>query len=71
MNSDANWAKTAQQIQETFGAQFKQVLSSMGGSTALPGMASSPPLPSISFNQEALQKLQQTYLAEVSALWSP
>ena len=68
MNSDANWAKTAQQIQETFGTQFQQVLSSMGSTNAMPGMAQPPP--SISFNKEALEKLQQTYLAEASTLWN-
>ena len=68
MNSDANWAKAAQQIQETLGAQFKQALGSMAGKGAATGPAQLPP--SISFNKAALEVLQQTYLADATALWN-
>ena len=68
MNSDANWAQTAQQIQETFGAQFKQVMGSMTNAAGSAGIGQPPP--SISFNKEALEKLQQTYVVDATALWN-
>ena len=70
MNSDPNWARAAQQLQETFGAGMQQAFASMGA----PAPGFSPPaaasLPAISFDQTKLQALQQQCLKDVATLWN-
>ena len=70
MNSDPNWARAAQQLQETFGAGMQQAFASMG----VPATGFSPPaaasLPAISFDQAKLQTLQQQCLKDVTTLWN-
>jgi len=82
MNSDANWARAAQQLQETFGTGMQQAFASMGVASAtfpafqpaakalpsLPLLAQA--LPKISFDPVKLQALQQQCLEEMTTLWN-
>ncbi|MEO7885364.1 MAG: class I poly(R)-hydroxyalkanoic acid synthase [Polaromonas sp.] len=80
MNSDANWAQAAQQMQETFGAGLQQAMSAMtsagmpaGFPPGFPPMNASWPAqsqPALQFDAEKLQALQQRYVADASALWN-
>jgi len=78
MNSDANWAQAAQQIQETFGEGLKQAMGAMAGAGfgAAPGFTPQAPfaqgaaLPALQVDPAALLEIQQTYLKDVSALWN-
>ncbi|MDO9259338.1 MAG: class I poly(R)-hydroxyalkanoic acid synthase [Polaromonas sp.] len=78
MNSDANLAQAAQQMQETFAQGLQQVMGAMAGAglgTApgfVPlGMTDMPaPPPPLQFDPAKLQELQQTYLNDISALWN-
>ncbi|MES2413798.1 MAG: class I poly(R)-hydroxyalkanoic acid synthase [Pseudomonadota bacterium] len=82
MNSDANWAKAAQQMQETFTKGLQQAMGSFGGANVLDaaaGPAGFPQMglsafrqaqPQVSFDSAQLQKIQQTYLEEASILWN-
>jgi polyhydroxyalkanoate synthase len=74
MNSEADWAKAAQQFQETFGDSWKKALQSFQGmdfgaaGSGLPvGMQGSAPL---SFAQDKLKQLQQQYVSEATELWN-
>ena len=82
MNSDANWAQAAQQLQETFGAGMQQAFASMGvpaatfpafqpAAGALPSMPlMAQALPKISFDPAKLQVLQQQCLKDMTTLWN-
>ncbi|MEO8388847.1 class I poly(R)-hydroxyalkanoic acid synthase [Polaromonas sp.] len=80
MNSDANWAQAAQQMQETFGAGLQQAMSAMtsagmpaGFPPGFPPMNAPRPAqsqPALQFDAEKLQALQQRYVADASALWN-
>ncbi|WP_332775511.1 class I poly(R)-hydroxyalkanoic acid synthase [Polaromonas sp.] len=80
MNSDANWAQAAQQFQETFAASLQKAMTAMGGAASNPGFPHFPsmslpdfgatPPPQLSFDPAKLQELQQSYIQDVSALWS-
>ncbi|SFC32775.1 polyhydroxyalkanoate synthase [Polaromonas sp. OV174] len=77
MNSDANWAQSAQQMQEIFGAGLQQAMGAMAGlglPAGFPGMTPPPlkpaTLPSVQFDPAKLQALQQHYLEDVTALWN-
>ena len=86
MNSDANWTKAVQHMQETFGAGLQQAMGAFGGITpagAQAGPAGFPSLdfsklaqshsrsqPQLTFDAAQLQKLQQSYLADATALWN-
>ena len=78
MNSELNWTKTTQQMQETLGEGIKQAMSSFGTGTApgFPAMNLSvfkslaPSQPSITFEPSKLLELQQQYIAGASALWN-
>ena len=68
MNFESNWAKVAQQFQETLGESLqKAVKSSLS-------MQSSPPasnvLPALQFDAAKMQEIQQTYIKEASTLWN-
>ncbi len=69
MNSDANWADVAQQMQKTFTAGLQQAMGGFGGGSAGTGF---PPggLPAINFDAAQLQQIQQRYLADAAALWN-
>eukprot|EP01031_Cornospumella_fuschlensis_P005131 gene5131-6405_t len=82
MNSDANWAHAAQQMQETFTAGLQQAMGSFGSASPF-GAAGAPAgfpqmdlsafkqaQPQITFDQAELQKIQQTYIQEASILWN-
>ena len=85
MNSDANWTKAVQQMQETFGAGLQQAMGAFGGVSQTgtqPGPAGFPAMdflkhaqppfqsqPQLTFDAAQLQKIQQNYLAEATALW--
>ena len=73
MNSDANWAQTAQQMQVTFGQSLKQAMGALAGAgVAQLGMpdVSVAAGPQLQFDPAKLQEVQQTYLRDVSALWN-
>ena len=84
MNSDANWSKATQQMQETLGglaAGMKQAFGGLGGSNPFGGAgapAGFPKMdfsalqqaPKITFDAAQLQKVQQSYLADATELWN-
>ena len=78
MNSDANLAQAAQQMQETFAQGLQQVMGVMAGAGlgAAPGfvplgMTDMPaPPPPLQFDPAKLQELQQAYLNDISTLWN-
>ncbi len=71
MNSDANWADAAQQMQETFTAGLQQAMSGFGGGSPSAGTGFPPGgLPAINFDAAQLQQIQQRYLADAAALWN-
>ena len=83
MNSDPNWAKAAQQLQETFSAGLQQAFASMGvpagNFSAFQPAASAPAssaqgLPNsgidVSFDPVKLQALQQQCLSDMTTLWN-
>ncbi len=79
MNSDANWADAAQQMQKTFTAGLQQAMGGFGGAGPASGMGAGmgtargfPPggLPAINFDAAQLQQIQQRYLADAAALWN-
>jgi len=76
MNSDANRAQAARQMQETFAAGLQQALGAMagGGMPAGFGPASgangAQGQPLLQFDPAKLQELQQRYIADASALWN-
>ena len=86
MNSDSDWARSAQQLQETFTAGLQQAIGSFGNSNlfsaagapaGFPAMPPAPDLsaftqshPAITFDKAQLEKIQQAYIAEASALWN-
>ena len=70
MNSDAEWAKAAQQFQSTFGESWTKALQSfqtMDMSAAGAGAAPAVPL---SFSPTKLEDLQQQYVKEATELWN-
>ena len=75
MNSEANWAQAAQQVQETLREGLQQAISAMACFGAAPGLAQLglPELPGtgpqLQFDPVKLLAIQQTYLQEVGALW--
>src|SRR6186713_1278519 len=76
MNSDANRAQAARQMQETFAAGLQQAMGAMaaGGMPAGFGPASGANgmqgQPLLQFDPAKLQELQQRYIADASALWN-
>ena len=86
MNSDANWAKAAQRLQETFGAGMQQAMGAFGGTNpfGMPGGKGGPAgfpqidmsafksaaHPPLSFDAAKLQQIQKTYLDDATALWN-
>jgi polyhydroxyalkanoate synthase len=82
MNSDANWAQAAQQMQETFTKGLQQAMGSLGSASpfgaagapaGFPQMDLSPfkqAQPQITFDPAQLQKIQQSYIEEASILWN-
>ena len=69
MNSEADWAASAQQFQQNFGQQWTQALQSFGG-LDLGAMPSMPSMPQLSFSPEKVQALQQAYMQEAAQLWN-
>ncbi len=85
MNSDANWAKATQQMQETFTKGLQQAMGSFGSANPF-GAAGDPAgfpqmdlsafkslqqsQPQVTFDPAELQKIQQTYIEEASILWN-
>jgi polyhydroxyalkanoate synthase subunit PhaC len=67
MNSESDWAATAQQFQQNLGQHWNQALQSFGG---LDLGASMPSMPQLSFSPEKLQALQQAYMQEAAQLWN-
>jgi polyhydroxyalkanoate synthase subunit PhaC len=76
VNSEADWARAAQQFQQTFGDSWTKALQSFQnmdlgaagkGVGPMASMASASPL---SFIPEKLQELQQQYLKEAGQLWN-
>ncbi|MDP1567128.1 MAG: class I poly(R)-hydroxyalkanoic acid synthase, partial [Polaromonas sp.] len=78
MNSDANLAQAAQQMQETFAHGLKQVMGAMaGGGPGMPagfaqlGMSGPPAaLPPLQIDPLKLLEIQKQYVADISTLWN-
>ena len=70
MNSDADWAATAQQFQQDFGESWAKTLQSFSGLGLGGTSMQMPNLPQLSFAPEKLQALQQAYLTEAADLWN-
>ncbi|MBC7549002.1 MAG: class I poly(R)-hydroxyalkanoic acid synthase, partial [Polaromonas sp.] len=68
MNSDPNWAGAAQKMQETLASSLQQVTQAMASFSGTPGKAKAPE--PLQFDKVALEKIQQTYLADAAALWN-
>ena len=68
MNSDPSWAGAAQKMQETLTSSLQQVTQAMASFSGPPGAAQAPQ--PLQFDKVALEKIQQTYLAEAAALWN-
>ena len=78
MNSEPEWTRTVQQMQETLGAGFKQAMATLGTGPAkkkkkmdLSAFTSmNQTQPEIRFEPGKLMELQQRYIAGASALWN-
>lgn len=76
MNSDANRAQAARQMQETFAAGLQQAMGAMANGGMPPGFGFPKGLngaqgqPLLQFDPAKLQELQQRYIADASALWN-
>ena len=81
MNSEANWAKVAQQFQETLGSSMQKAVAAMsGGATRFPHVApsvlmqglpsTSGVLPALQFDPAKLLEIQQAYIKDSSTLWN-
>ncbi|EJL85374.1 poly(R)-hydroxyalkanoic acid synthase, class I [Polaromonas sp. CF318] len=78
MDSDANRAQAARQMQETFAAGLQQAMGAMASGMppgfAFPSGASgangAQGQPMLQFDPAKLQELQQRYIADASALWN-
>ncbi len=77
MNSEAEWAKAAQQFQSTFGDSWTKALQSFQSmdmsAMGMPGMATGagiPQSPPLNFTPGKLEQLQQQYVKEASDLWN-
>ena len=84
MNFDANWTQAVQHMQETFGAGLQQAMGALKGVSPAGAQAGAAGFPSMEFpklaqfNSQApltfdavqLQKIQQSYLEDATALWN-
>ncbi|MCJ7798448.1 MAG: alpha/beta fold hydrolase, partial [Polaromonas sp.] len=77
MNSDANLAQAAQQMQETFSAGLQQAMGALAAAGKSAGFAPADTTPltqfspaPLKFDAAKLQALQQRYLADATALWN-
>ncbi|CAN5594067.1 class I poly(R)-hydroxyalkanoic acid synthase [soil metagenome] len=68
MNSEAEWAKAAQQFQSTFGESWTKALQSF--QTMDMSAAGAPPAAPLNFSPAKLEDLQQQYVKEASELWN-
>jgi polyhydroxyalkanoate synthase len=72
MNSEAEWAKAAQQFQSTFGESWTKALQSfqtMDMSASGAGFGA-PPVAPLNFSPAKLEELQQQYVKEATELWN-
>ncbi len=67
MNSEADWAKGAQQVQQLFGDSWTKALQSFQ-TMDLGGAATH--MPQLSIPPEKMQELQQAYLKDAAQLWN-
>src|SRR5689334_11148012 len=78
MDSDANRAQAARQMQETFAAGLQQAMGAMasgmppgfGFPSSVSGANGVQGQPLLQFDPAKLQELQQRYIADASALWN-
>lgn len=78
MDSDANRAQAARQMQETFAAGLQQAMGAMasgippgfGFPNGMSGANGAQGQPLLQFDPAKLQELQQRYIADASALWN-
>ena len=82
MNSDPNWAKSAQQMQETFTNSMQSAMGALGGgfpfaeALSLPGAGSmdlsklAQALPPVKFDPSKLLDIQKRYIEDVASLWN-
>jgi polyhydroxyalkanoate synthase len=69
MNSEAEWAKGAQQFQQLFGDSWAKALQSFQG-LDMGAAATGAQAPKLAFSPDKLQQLQQQYLKEATELWN-
>ena len=69
MNSEADWAKGAQQFQQLFGDSWAKALQSFQG-LDMGAAAAGAQAPKLAFSPDKLQQLQQQYLKEATDLWN-
>ncbi len=69
MNSEADWAKGAQQFQQLFGDSWAKALQSFQG-LDMGGLAAGAQAPKLAFSPDKLEQLQQQYLKEATELWN-
>jgi len=78
MSFESNWGQAAQQMQETLGAGFSQVINAFGagqtGGFPVMDLSAFKSLnqaqPAIRFEPSKLMELQQRYLADATTLWN-
>jgi polyhydroxyalkanoate synthase subunit PhaC len=67
MNSEPDWAASAQQFQQSLSETWSKTLQSFQGTSPAVHLAA---MPELSFSPEKLQALQQAYLKEAADLWN-
>ena len=70
MNSEADWAKAAQQFQSTFGDSWTKALQSFQTLDMSAAGAGAAPAPSLKFSAAKLGDLQQQYVKDATELWN-
>ncbi len=70
MNSEADWAKGAQQFQQLFGDSWAKALQSFQGLDMGGAVGGAAQAPKLAFAPDKLQQLQQQYLKDATELWN-
>ena len=68
MNSVPEWAKSANDFQQSIAANWAQSMQSLVG--LVQGSPQQASMPQLSFSQDKLQALQQAYVKEAAELWN-
>ncbi|TFZ03329.1 class I poly(R)-hydroxyalkanoic acid synthase [Ramlibacter rhizophilus] len=70
MNSQADWAEAASQIQQQLGQGWTQAFESFQRMAGAAGTPSASPAAPIGFDANKLQELHKAYVAEAAELWN-